>query len=82
MQFIRTEGIVPAPESSHAIHGAIVQAIQAREEGKEKTILFNLSGHGFFDMSAYSDYLAGNLIDHSLSDVELKKNIDRLEIIK
>ena len=61
MQFIRTEGIIPAPETSHAIHGAIVQAIQAREEGKEKTILFNFSGHGFFDMSAYSDYLAGKI---------------------
>lgn len=82
MQFIRTEGIIPAPETSHAVHGAIVQAIQAREEGKEKTILFNFSGHGFFDMSAYSDYLAGNLKDHTLSDVELKKNMDSLEIIK
>lgn len=82
MQFIRTEGIIPAPETSHAVHGAIVQAIQAREEGKEKTILFNFSGHGFFDMSAYSDYLTGNLKDHILSDVELKKNMDSLEIIK
>ena len=82
MQFIRTEGIIPAPETSHAIHGAIVQAIQAREEGKEKTILFNFSGHGFFDMSAYSDYLAGNLKDHILTDVELKKNMDSLEMIK
>ena len=82
MQFIRTEGIIPAPETSHAIHGAIVQAIQAREEGKEKTILFNFSGHGFFDMSAYSDYLAGKLKDHPLSDIELKKNMDNLEMIK
>ncbi len=82
MQFIRTEGIIPAPETSHAVHGAIVQAIQAREEGKEKTILFNFSGHGFFDMSAYSDYLAGNLKDHTLSDVELNKNMDSLEKIK
>lgn len=82
MQFIRTEGIIPAPETSHAVHGAIVQAIQAREEGKEKTILFNFSGHGFFDMSAYSDYLAGKLKDHTLSDVELKKNMDGLEMIK
>lgn len=82
MQFIRTEGIIPAPETSHAVHGAIVQAIQAREEGKEKTILFNFSGHGFFDMSAYSDYLAGNLKDHTLSDAELKKNMDSLEMIE
>ena len=81
VQFIRTEGIIPAPETSHAVHGAIVQAIKAREEGKEKTILFNFSGHGFFDMSAYSNYLTGNLIDHKLSEVELKKNIESLEMI-
>lgn len=81
IQFIRTEGLVPAPESSHAIHSAIQQAIQAREEGKEKTILFNLSGHGYFDMSAYTNYLAGNLTDHKLSDADLLKNLDSLDTI-
>ncbi|RMF06489.1 MAG: TrpB-like pyridoxal phosphate-dependent enzyme [Candidatus Neomarinimicrobiota bacterium] len=70
--FARTEGIVPAPESGHAVHGAIEIARQAKEEGKTRTILFNLSGHGYFDMSAYTNYLAGNLVDHELSDAEVK----------
>ena len=61
VQFARTEGIIPAPESNHAIKQAIVEALQAKEEGKEKTILFNLSGHGHFDMSAYDAYFAGEL---------------------
>ncbi len=61
--FLRAEGIIPAPESSHAIHAVIKQAIQAKEEAKEKTILFNLSGHGYFDMSAYSSYLNGELVN-------------------
>lgn len=79
IQFIRTEGLVPAPESSHAVHSAIQQAIQAREEGKEKTILFNLSGHGYFDMAAYTNYLQGNLVDHKLSNEEVKVSLDSLK---
>ncbi len=59
--FARTEGIIPAPESTHAIRGAVEEALKAKEEGKEKTILFNLSGHGHFDMSAYDAYLGGQL---------------------
>ncbi len=62
--FARTEGIVPAPESSHAIRAAIDEAVKAREEGKERTILFNLSGHGHFDMSSYEAYLGGQLEDY------------------
>jgi tryptophan synthase beta chain len=61
VQFARTEGIIPAPESSHAIKSAIVEALRAREEGKKKTILFNLSGHGHFDMASYDAYFAGKL---------------------
>jgi tryptophan synthase beta chain len=63
IQFARAEGIVPAPESNHAIRAAIDEALKAKEEGKEKVILFNLSGHGNFDMQAYADYLAGKLKD-------------------
>ncbi len=59
--FVRTEGIIPAPESAHAIAMAVHEAIQARDEGKEKVIVFNLSGHGHFDMSAYEAYLEGTL---------------------
>jgi tryptophan synthase beta chain len=79
IKFIRTEGIIPAPESSHAIHAAIQQAVQAREEGKKKTILFNFSGHGFFDMSAYTNYLDGKLVDHQLTEEEIKRSLDELK---
>lgn len=63
VQFARTEGIVPAPESGHAIRAVFDEAIQAKEAGQEKVILFNLSGHGHFDMTAYDAYFAGNLQD-------------------
>ena len=63
LQFARTEGIVPAPESSHAIRAAIDEAVAAREAGEARVILFNLSGHGLFDMAAYDDFLAGRLVD-------------------
>ena len=69
--FAKTEGIIPAPESAHAIKGAIDAAVEAREAGEEKTILFNLSGHGHFDMSAYDAYFAGNLTDYRPTDEEL-----------
>ena len=63
LQFARTEGILPAPESSHAICGALNEAIMAREEGKPKVILFCLSGHGHFDLASYENYLSGKLED-------------------
>jgi tryptophan synthase beta chain len=63
IRFARTEGIVPAPESSHAIRAAIDLAEDARRDGEERVILFNLSGHGYFDMAAYDAYLAGELAD-------------------
>ncbi|MEO6294510.1 MAG: TrpB-like pyridoxal phosphate-dependent enzyme [Candidatus Limnocylindria bacterium] len=63
MQFARTEGLIPAPESSHAIRAAIDEALDAREAGEERVILFNLSGHGHFDMGAYDAYLSGSLSD-------------------
>lgn len=63
VQFARTEGIVPAPESSHAIRAAIDEALAAKEAGERRTILFNLSGHGHFDLAAYDAYLAGKLED-------------------
>ncbi|HLE59314.1 MAG TPA: TrpB-like pyridoxal phosphate-dependent enzyme [Candidatus Limnocylindria bacterium] len=63
VQFARTEGLIPAPESSHAIRAAIDEAIDARSSGEPRVILFNLSGHGFFDMAAYDQYLAGELTD-------------------
>ena len=71
VQFARTEGILPAPEANHAVKGAIDEAIRCREEGKSETILFNLCGHGHFDMQAYMDYFAGNLQDLDYDEADL-----------
>ena len=65
------EGIVPAPESNHAVRGAIDEARRCHEGGGERAILFNLSGHGHFDMQAYTDYFAGKLIDQLYDEREL-----------
>ncbi|GHO91338.1 tryptophan synthase beta chain [Reticulibacter mediterranei] len=62
--FTRAEGIIPAPEAAHAIRAAIDEALEAKEAGEERVILFNLSGHGYFDMLAYENYFAGNLQDY------------------
>lgn len=77
--FARTEGIIPAPESTHGIAVAIREAKKAKEEGKSKTILFNLSGHGFIDMMAYEQYFAGNLEDHEVTDLEIKESLAQLQ---
>ena len=69
--FARAEGIVPAPEANHAVKGAIDEAVKCREEGTSKTILFNLCGHGHFDMTAYQDYFAGKLEDRDYDEGEL-----------
>ena len=74
--FAQTEGIIPAPESPHAIAAAIREAKQAKEEGKQKVILFNLSGHGLVDMAAYDQYLAGDLTNHEVSDQEISRNLE------
>ncbi len=66
--FTRTEGIIPAPEAGHAIHAAIEEALKAKEAGEERVILFNLCGHGHFDMLAYDTYFAGKLQDYELPD--------------
>lgn len=71
VQFARTEGILPAPEANHAVKGAIDEAIRCREEGKSETILFNLCGHGHFDMQAYMDYFAGKLQDLDYDEADL-----------
>jgi len=73
VKFARAEGIIPAPEATHGIAAVVREAEKAKEEGKSKTILFNLCGHGYFDLSAYEDYFAGKLQDHHLSDAEVKK---------
>jgi tryptophan synthase beta chain len=69
--FARHEGIVPAPEANHAVKGAIEEALRCKREGKSEVILFNLCGHGHFDMAAYSAYFAGSLKDENYDEKEL-----------
>jgi tryptophan synthase beta chain len=71
VQFARAEGILPAPEANHAVKGAIDEALRCKEEGVSRAILFNLCGHGHFDMQAYMDYFAGKLTDQSYDEAEL-----------
>jgi len=79
--FAKVEGIIPAPESNHAIAVAIQEAKKAKKEGKSKTILFNLSGHGFFDLGAYDQYFSGKLEDYAISDQEIAKTVGKLKKI-
>jgi len=76
--FTRCEGIIPAPESNHAIRAAIDEALRCKESGEEKTIFFNLSGHGHFDMSAYDRYLSGQLEDYEYPQDEIAAALERL----
>jgi tryptophan synthase beta chain len=76
--FAKAEGIVPAPESAHAVRVAIDEALAAKDAGEEKVIVFNLSGHGHFDMSAYDAYLAGKLLDYELPEEEVAKALANL----
>ena len=81
MLFARAEGIIPAPESCHAIAATIREANKCKESGEEKVILFNLSGHGLIDMTAYDQYIAGNLQNYEVTDEDVQKNISELEKI-
>ena len=79
--FAKSEGIIPAPESCHAIAATVNEALRCKEAGEQKVILFNLSGHGLIDMSAYDQYLAGSLQDFEVTDEDVARNIDKLEKI-
>lgn len=79
--FARAEGLIPAPESAHAIAAAIREARAAKEAGESRVILFNLSGHGLIDMTAYDRYLAGDLANYEVTDEEVARNISGLEKI-
>ena len=76
--FSRTEGIIPAPESCHAIAATIREALKCKETGEEQVILFNLSGHGLIDMPSYDQFISGDLRNYDLSDSELAKGMERL----
>ncbi|MCR5434911.1 MAG: TrpB-like pyridoxal phosphate-dependent enzyme [Bacteroidaceae bacterium] len=77
--FSQAEGIIPAPESCHAIAATIQEAKRCAQTGEEKVILFNLSGHGLIDMAAYDQYLSGSLLDYEVTDEEVQRNISQLE---
>ena len=82
VMFAKCETILPAPESSHAIKGAIDEALKCKETGEAKTILFGLTGTGYFDMKAYSEYLEGKMSDYIPTDADLQKGFDSLPKIK
>jgi len=73
--FARTEGLIPAPETSHAIAATIAEALKAKEEGREKVILFNYSGHGLMDMAGYQAYFAGQLENYPLPPEVLERSL-------
>jgi tryptophan synthase beta chain len=77
-EFARCEGILPAPESAHAIRAAIDEALKCKETGEAKTIVFGLSGTGYFDMAAYMSYQSGNMTDFIPTDEDLQKGFDSL----
>ncbi len=79
IQFARTEGIVVAPETSHAIAAAVQEAKKAKEEGKEKVILFNLSGHGLLDLLGYQKFMAGELQDYALPEEVIRENLEAIK---
>ncbi|MEM2124041.1 MAG: TrpB-like pyridoxal-phosphate dependent enzyme, partial [Methanolinea sp.] len=76
--FARTEGIIPAPETSHAVKAAIDVALACREKGEEKTLLFNCSGHGNFDMAAYDAFYAGQLVDYEYPADLIRESLSRI----
>jgi tryptophan synthase beta chain len=78
VRFARTEGIVPAPESAHAVEQAIAEALRAKEAGEERTILFGLSGHGNFDLAAYQSYLTGELVDYAHPQAAIDEALSHL----
>jgi tryptophan synthase beta chain len=79
--FARREGIIAAPETDHAIRVTIVEALKCKESGEPKTILFNLSGHGHFDMSAYEDYLAGKLQDYAYPQEKIEAALKEIPTV-
>lgn len=78
VKFAHAEGIIPAPESNHAIRGAIDEALRCKETGEAKTILFNLTGHGHFDMASYDRYFAGELEDFEYPAETIKASLQHL----
>jgi len=81
MQFVRAEGIIPAPETSHAVLAAIDEALDAKEKGEERVILFNFSGHGFLDMSSYKAYMSGDLEDYAYPEEKVREALKAVPVL-
>ena len=79
VKWARTEGVIPAPETNHVIAAVIQEAERAKQEGKEKVILFNFSGHGIIDLAAYDAFLTGKLVQHKLTDEEIQRALKSIE---
>jgi len=82
VKFAKAEGIIPAPETAHAIAQVVKEVNQLKAEGREATILFNFSGHGFFDLSAYDQYFSGELDNYSVGDNEISENLVGVEALQ
>ena len=82
MDFANTEGIIPAPETAHAIRAVMDEAIKCKETGEEKVIVFNFSGHGHFDLASYEGYMSGNLEDYEYPDEKIKESLKNLPKVK
>ena len=81
LTFAHTEGIIPAPESAHAIRAAIDEALEAKELGEERVIVFNLSGHGYFDLTAYQEYMEGGLENYQQPQKAIDKALKNLPVV-
>jgi len=75
----RTEGVIPAPETTNALAQVVIEAKKAKEEGKEKVILFNFSGHGLMDLVGYDKYLSGQLSDYEYPESDIARNLEKLK---
>ncbi|MEM6785808.1 MAG: TrpB-like pyridoxal-phosphate dependent enzyme, partial [Bacteroidota bacterium] len=75
----QAEGIIPAPEATHAVATVIREAERCKEEGVEKTILFNMCGHGHFDLAAYEAYFSGSLVEHELTSADVEAALAKLD---
>ena len=80
--FGNSEGVLPAPEACHAVKEAIDQALKAKEENEKKVILFNFSGHGWFDLLAYKEHMMGNLVDYELPSEDIQKALNAEQMPK
>jgi tryptophan synthase beta chain len=81
MQFVRSEGILPAPEPTHAIAAAVREALVCKESGEEKVILTALCGHGHFDLAAYDSYLSGQMVDEEVTDARFEAALSTVPVV-